>query len=102
MVADAFIPAFGPRLLTAKAVFGNIMRRCHKEILEYTKTLPPQKVAKSSLLYTKLHLPIEYGHAGEKVLVCLFKVLESTGAGIQLLDDTIAVGRRAVLTFGWT
>ncbi|XP_075532239.1 uncharacterized protein LOC142564918 isoform X3 [Dermacentor variabilis] len=74
------LPPFGPRLLTAKAVFGNIMRRCHKEILEYTKTLPPQKVAK----------------------VCLFKVLESTGAGIQLLDDTIAVGRRAVLTFGWT
>nr|XP_054934004.1 uncharacterized protein LOC129388045 [Dermacentor andersoni] len=97
------LPPNGPRLMKAKAVFGDIMRTCKKEILEYTKTVPPQKVHqvlaivcsmynaclplaeeqnlkpvfdcglsmmmnKSSTLYTKLDLPIEYTYAGEKAL----------------------------------
>ncbi|XP_050049955.1 uncharacterized protein [Dermacentor andersoni] len=131
------LPPIGPRLLTAKATFGEVMRRCTKEMHAYSKTIPPQKLHqlvpilcsmyntciplaeeknlkpvldcgltmlmnKSSLLYTKLHLPIEYTYTGEKALVCFVNVLESTGAGIQAIDDTTAFFRMAVFTYGWT
>ncbi|XP_070383225.1 uncharacterized protein [Dermacentor albipictus] len=131
------LPPIGPRLTKAKAAFGDVMRTCKKEILEYAKTVPPQKVHqvveivcsmynaclplaeeqnlkpaldcglallmnKSSLLYTKLQLPIEYTFAGEKALVCIVQVLTSNGAGIQATDDTVAFARRAILTYGWT
>ncbi|XP_070383128.1 uncharacterized protein [Dermacentor albipictus] len=127
----------GPRLLTAKATFGEFMRRCTKEMHAYVKTVPPEKVHqlvpiacsmyntcislaedknlkpvldcihsmlmnKSSLLYTKLHLPIEYTNTGEKALVCFFNAVEGTGAGIQAVDDTVAFFRMAVFTYGWT
>ncbi|XP_075532235.1 uncharacterized protein LOC142564917 [Dermacentor variabilis] len=131
------LPPIGPRLLTAKATFGEFMRRCTKEMNAFTKTIPPHKLRqlvpivcsmyntcialaeeknlkpvldcgmsmlmnKSSLLYTKLQLPIEYTYTGEKVMVCFFKVFESTGAGIQAVDDTTAFFRMTVFTYGWT
>ncbi|XP_070382711.1 uncharacterized protein [Dermacentor albipictus] len=38
------LPPVGPRLLRAKALFGDIMRTCKKEVLAYAKYIPPQKL----------------------------------------------------------
>ncbi|XP_075728340.1 uncharacterized protein LOC142769202 [Rhipicephalus microplus] len=38
------LPPLGPRLLNAKAAFGEFMRKCHKEIIDYMKTVPPHMV----------------------------------------------------------
>ncbi|XP_075726761.1 uncharacterized protein LOC142768636 [Rhipicephalus microplus] len=38
------MPPFGPRLLRAKALFGNFMRDCKAELLDVAKAVPPQKV----------------------------------------------------------
>ncbi|KAL1421760.1 hypothetical protein MTO96_022809 [Rhipicephalus appendiculatus] len=38
------MPGIGPRLLSAKAVFGDVMRTCKKEIVELAKVVPSADV----------------------------------------------------------
>ncbi|XP_049511217.1 uncharacterized protein LOC125939813 [Dermacentor silvarum] len=40
------LPPVGPRLLRAKALFGEGMRVCKKEIVAYANTIPSQKIRK--------------------------------------------------------
>ncbi|XP_070383126.1 uncharacterized protein [Dermacentor albipictus] len=40
------LPPFGPRLLKAKAVFGDVARSCGKEILAYVKNIRSEMVRK--------------------------------------------------------
>ncbi|KAK8763958.1 hypothetical protein V5799_033433, partial [Amblyomma americanum] len=44
------IPRHGPRLLRAKALFGAIMRDCHKEILHMVQKIPPKNFKLASRL----------------------------------------------------
>ncbi|XP_075728412.1 uncharacterized protein LOC142769231 isoform X1 [Rhipicephalus microplus] len=38
------LPPFGPRLLRAKALFGETIRACKKEFVAYAKEIPPEKL----------------------------------------------------------
>ncbi|XP_075532231.1 uncharacterized protein LOC142564915 isoform X2 [Dermacentor variabilis] len=129
----AQLPPFGPRLLTAKAIFGEAMRGCMKEMVAFVRTVPSEKVLymecqiyntciplaeehnwqpaidcavpmlqnKSSFLYTKIRLPLECGYKAEKALICMAKAIESTGAGLQGIDDAFTLGMKTFLTLGW-
>ncbi|KAL1487274.1 hypothetical protein MTO96_031022 [Rhipicephalus appendiculatus] len=48
--AETIPLCLGPRLLHAKALFGDVMRGCHKELLTYVKTIPSEKLAKVMLV----------------------------------------------------
>ncbi|XP_075728341.1 uncharacterized protein LOC142769203 [Rhipicephalus microplus] len=38
------LPPFGPRLMRAKALFGQMAQDCMKELVVYAKTIPPHKL----------------------------------------------------------
>ncbi|XP_070382681.1 uncharacterized protein [Dermacentor albipictus] len=131
------LPPLGPRLLSAKALFGEVMRVCKNHILAYAKTMAPDKVHRIIFAFcthyntcksfarngapevvynctlqvfrkqlipnvTSLHTSEAYVEASQKALECLWKVYRTHPLDIQAMDDAIAVGRQAVLTFGWT
>ncbi|KAL3210004.1 hypothetical protein MRX96_037484 [Rhipicephalus microplus] len=96
------LPPLGPRLLNAKAAFGEFMRKCHKEIIDYMKTVPPHMVRRSSVLYTKLNLTEKYAFTAKAGLECLVKVASELPYGVQAMDDAMTFGMRTIMTFGAT
>nr|XP_054918453.1 uncharacterized protein LOC129380707 isoform X1 [Dermacentor andersoni] len=132
------LPPLGPRLLSAKALFGEVMRVCKNYILAYAKTMAPDKVHRTILAFcthyntcksfarngapelvydctlqvvrkqqglsnvTSLHISEAHVETSQKALECMWKVYRSRPLDMQAMDDAVAVGRQAVLTFGWT
>ncbi|XP_054934475.1 uncharacterized protein [Dermacentor andersoni] len=118
------LPPMGPRLLQAKAFFGKAVRECKNEMLAYAKTIPPHKLRQvvqvacsiyhscmssvkeqhidpSSLYYTKVKLPIEFGYASRDFVRCLGNVTKNSGLTITAIDDAVTFAMKAMLSFGW-
>ncbi|XP_075728415.1 uncharacterized protein LOC119165656 isoform X2 [Rhipicephalus microplus] len=119
------LPRMGPRLFHAKALFGDIMRACKKELVAYAKTIPSDKMAtvlklgcsiynacksliqkdtlrQSSPHYTRLNLTKAHREVAANALACAWDVVAAHPSNIEALDDAAALTRRVVLTFGWT
>ncbi|XP_077529416.1 uncharacterized protein LOC144141798 [Haemaphysalis longicornis] len=76
------LPSIGPRLLKAKALFGEGMRHCKKEILKVVREVPAEQVAKllrySCSRYNACKDSFEERHGTPliKMTACLKKNLE--------------------------
>ncbi|XP_054934474.1 uncharacterized protein [Dermacentor andersoni] len=55
----------------------------------------------SSLYYTKVKLPIEFGYASRDFVRCLGNVTKNSGLTITAIDDAVTFAMKAMLSFGW-
>ncbi|XP_070383319.1 uncharacterized protein [Dermacentor albipictus] len=55
MSCNRQLPPFGPRLFRAKALFGQAMRSCSKEILAAAKMIPSEKLGKLLFFACRLY-----------------------------------------------
>ncbi|XP_075728413.1 uncharacterized protein LOC142769231 isoform X2 [Rhipicephalus microplus] len=119
------LPPFGPRLLRAKALFGETIRACKKEFVAYAKEIPPEKLRHvlvmvctqyhkcrslitteefrtSSSHYMHLNFTKEYVNAANNTLTCVLNHISNSTLNVQAVDDATAFALKAVVNFGWT
>nr|XP_054934476.1 uncharacterized protein LOC129388366 [Dermacentor andersoni] len=109
------LPRVGPRLLRAKALFGDVMRMCKKEVLAYANCIPPQKLRHVVRIVCEIYnccRPLgedsNFKPMADCIVsktlnqVCLAKVAKKSGWGLQTIDDSTAFGVKFVYSFGWT
>ncbi|KAL3216444.1 hypothetical protein MRX96_033087 [Rhipicephalus microplus] len=117
--------AFGPRLLRAKALFGETIRTCKNEFVAYAKEIPPEKLRHvlvmvctqyhkcrslitteefrtSSSHYMHLNFTKEYVNAANNTLTCVLNHISNSTLNVQAVDDATAFALKAVVNFGWT
>ncbi|XP_075532242.1 uncharacterized protein LOC142564919 isoform X2 [Dermacentor variabilis] len=119
------LPPFGPRLLQAKAVFGDVARSCAKKILAYSKNIRSDMVRKlmaltcnhynscrhtaldgnvqpSSLFYKYVNVTDALRVTAEELVNCTWKTgFSSRTTTVQAMDDFFTVARQGILSYGW-
>ncbi|XP_077529422.1 uncharacterized protein LOC144141800 isoform X2 [Haemaphysalis longicornis] len=107
------LPPIGPRLLRAKALFGEAVRACKNEMVQLIRKIPPQHLGKmfpcfmkkvedtGKFANTKFNLSESSLSDARNVLLCLQKQ-DTEKFDLQTVDDIMAFGRMVILTYGWT
>ncbi|XP_054934470.1 uncharacterized protein [Dermacentor andersoni] len=99
----AEMPPVGPRLLQAKALFGEVMRQCKKEIFVYLKSVPPHLLSKIIPISCAVYHECKRIHEGnelEPVVNCCISAFKNKSAPLYTklnLSDAYGHGAEAGL-----